>query len=120
MSPVLNVLEPAPMDPMAYAAPAPPPFAKLVCAALKRRRKAQRQLDEILEGREVPLYNKHGRKSLPLDAPKAKYTKEVSGAPMAPAKPKKAYNRRTPGPADLTSVTLGTAEMMRMEVEKEG
>ncbi|MCJ1423998.1 hypothetical protein MMC29_001885 [Sticta canariensis] len=103
MSPVFNALESAPMAPMAYAAPAPPLFAELVPAALNCRRKVQRQLDTMLEGREVLPDNKRGRKSLPLDAPKAKYTKKVPGAAMAPAKPKRVYNHPTSGPADLTS-----------------
>ena len=96
-----DALEPALM---AYPAPMPPLFAEPVPAALNRRRKAQRQLDAVLKGSEVPQENKRGRKPLALGAPKAKYTKKMPGAPKEPAKPKRAYNRRTRGPADLTSV----------------
>lgn len=90
--------------PMANPAPYPvePPRAEPVSAALSRRRKAQRQLEAILEGREVPVNHKRGRKALPLGAPKAKYTKRVPGAPKPPAQPKRTCNRQIPGPADLT------------------
>lgn len=99
--PIPDPLEPVPM---AYTAPSPPPFAEPVPAALNRRRKAQRQLDAVLKGSEVPQENKRGRKPLALGAPKAKYMKKVPGAPKESAKPKRAYNRRTRGSADLTSV----------------
>ncbi|MCJ1424584.1 hypothetical protein MMC29_002472, partial [Sticta canariensis] len=71
---------------------------------------AQRQLDAVLKGSEVPRENKRGRKSLPLGAPKAKYTKRVVGEPRAPFKPTRAHKSRSeltiadfPGPADSTS-----------------
>ncbi|MCJ1426737.1 hypothetical protein MMC29_004640, partial [Sticta canariensis] len=113
---------PPPVFRPANPAPCPeePPCAEPVPATLNRRRKAQRQLEAIKKGTEVPVNHIRGRKRLPLGAPKAKYTKRVPGAPKPPPKPKRAYNRRVPGPADLTSVRLGDAATVRKEIEKEG
>ncbi|MCJ1424768.1 hypothetical protein MMC29_002656 [Sticta canariensis] len=107
-----------PANPAPY--PEEPPCAEPVPAALNRRRKAQRQLKAIKNGSEVPVNHVRGRKTLPLGAPKAKYTKRVPGAPKPPPKPKRAYNRRVPAPADLTSVRLGDAATVRKEIEKDG
>ena len=46
----------------------------------------------------------------PLENTQGQTPKWVPGAPKPPAQVKRAYNRRVPRPADLTSVRLGDAE----------
>ena len=114
-------LTPAPVDnvpPMAEPAPsiAPPSRAEPVPAAVSRRRKAYKQLVAMREGTEAPKTYRRGRKCVPLDAPKAKYTKRVPGVPKPPPKPKRVYKKRVAAPADMASVRVEDAATVREEI----